>query len=99
MPNLVAPANEQIVQNGITFTVEHKLSQSLEKDWAPFDEILTLVLDDARMIVAVATTKSAKIAKKFVKDTVATGLTRHPDSFDLLARRSQRNLFCLGDFI
>lgn len=93
MPKLVAPANEQIIQNGITFDVEHKLSQSVERDWAPYDEILTIIFDDARMIVAVATTKSAKMATKFVKNKVYDGLVRSPHSYEVLARRAQQNLF------
>ena len=93
MANLVAPANEKIIQNGITFDVEYKLSQSRERDWAPYDEIRTIIYDDARMVVAVATTKAAKIAKQFVKDQAKAGLTRSPQSFEILARRAQQNLF------
>lgn len=45
------------------------------------------------MVVAVATTKSAKSAKAFAAEKVAAGLTRSPHSFDILARRSQQSLF------
>lgn len=93
MPNLVAPANEQIIQNGVTFDVEHKLSQSVERDWAPYDEVLTIIFDDARQIVAVGTTKSAKMATKFVKNKVYDGLVRSPNSHEILARRAQLTLF------
>lgn len=39
MPKLTAPKNETVTQNGITFTITHKLSQSRERSWCPFDEI------------------------------------------------------------
>ena len=93
MANLVAPTNEKIIQNGITFDVEYKLSQSRERDWAPYDEILTVIYDDAHMVVSVATTKTAKVAKQFVKDKSRAGLTRSPHSLEILARRSQQTLF------
>jgi len=93
MSKLVAPTNERIIQNGITFDVEHKLAQSRERDWAPYDQIETIIYDDARMIVAIARTKTAKAAKNFVKKTAEAGLSRSPYSAEILARSSQQNLF------
>jgi protein-tyrosine-phosphatase len=90
---LTAPPSYTLTQNGIEFTITHKLSQSRERDWAPFDEILTIITDDAGMVVAVANTKSNKAAQLFAAQKAYEGLTRSPASLEVLARRAQLSLF------
>lgn len=90
---LIAPANTQVVNNNITFTVTHILGKSHERDWAPFDQIMTMIRDDAGMVVDVAITTTAARANHFVAAKIKQGLVRHPDSFALLERRKQLCLF------
>ena len=93
MAKLVAPANEQIIQNGITFDVEYKLTQSRERDWAPYDRIMAIIYDDAHMVVTIRESNTTKSIKDAVKIEALKGLTRNEASFEILARRSQQNLF------
>jgi hypothetical protein len=90
---LTAPTDFTVDQNGIKFSVKFKLTKSVERDWAPFDLLQTMISDDANMLVALAETKTAIRAKRFIAEKIAAGLTRHECSYEILARRSQQPLF------
>jgi hypothetical protein len=93
MKKLTAPANYNIIQNDVTFSVSFKLVQSRERDWAPYDLVQVMIQDDALMIIDLAQAKTAALVEKFAKEKTALGLKRHPESHEILARRAQQTLF------
>lgn len=91
--SLVAPANYTVVNQGVTFSVEFKLVQSLERDWAPYDKLQVMILDDCKMIVELFEASSVKVILGAVKTAIFRGLARSPHSAEILARRAQLALF------
>lgn len=78
--------------NGITFSFEFKLTQSRERDWAPYDQIMCMIKDDAGMIVKIAETTTVAKLLRWTKD-MTPFLTRNEASLEILAKRAQMSLF------
>lgn len=90
--NLKAPVNSTVEVNGITFSLEFKLTQSRERDWVPYDQVMCMIKDDAGMIVKIAETTTAAKILRWAKD-MTPFLTRNEASFEILAKRAQMSLF------
>ena len=76
MKKLIVPSNYKTTTiNGVVFSVEFSLQKSRERDWAPYDRLMVLILDEAEGYIAhVAITESTRAAVRFAHDMIDQGL-------------------------